>query len=117
MSSFANKFNNGVKFDYQTPDGLGYASLKDLYDTNGDSKVYTVHALYINTKGKYGEQPLAVTDEAQVNMPSHLVGVVKDIRADEEAVNAINAGKFGFTIYPYEGKNGNGYSVNWCDID
>lgn len=113
---YASKFNKGARFTYTTPEGLGYATLSDLVKAHGLDKVYTVHALYINTKGKFGDQPLIVTDEAQVNAPSHLLDTVKDIRSDSEAVAQINANKFGFKIYEYEGKNGNGYSVEWVDI-
>lgn len=116
IMGFASKFNKSVKFNYETPEGLAYASLKELYEANGADKVYTVHALYINTKGKYGDAPLAITDDAQVNLPSHLTEVANEIRQDAEAVAQINNGKFGFKIYPYSGKNGNGYSVEWVDI-
>ena len=115
---YASKFNKGkANFTYKTPDGLGYANLGELFKANGGQKVYTVHALYINTKGKYGDQPIVVTDEAQVNLPEHLLDVVKEMRADEEAVNLINDGKIGFTIYEYNNSFGNNYAVNWVDIE
>ena len=115
---YANKFNKGnANFTYKTPEGLGYATLEELINANGQDKVYTVHALYINTKGKFGKQGVAITDEAQVNLPSHLVDVINEMRADAEAVDLINKGKIGFKIYTYNNSYGENYSVDWVDID
>lgn len=113
----ANKYNKGKKFDFVTPKDFKYESLKDLFNNNGGEYIYTVRALYVNNKSKFGESVVAVTDEQMVNLPKHLNDVVKQMLLDEELIDAVNKGAFGFKIYPYESKDGNVYySVNWFDI-
>lgn len=113
----ASKYNtSNLLFTAQVPDSIGYAKLSELVQAHGLKEKYIVRAIYINNKGKFGAQPAILTDEAIVNMPSHLLSVCEDMRRDEETVAAINAGKFAFKIYEYEGKNGKGYSVEWLDV-
>lgn len=108
------RFNSGKanRFTYKTPEGTPFKKLKDL--TVG--QVYAVRALYINTKGKFGDEPTAVIDTAVVNLPQHLLDTVKAMIDDGEAVAAINNGQVGFKSYEYDGKNGHGYSVEWVDL-
>ena len=113
------KFNKkAVSFDFKAGEDFKYKSLKDLYVENGEDKIYKVNALYINTSGIYGEQPLAITDEEFVNLPKHLLGTVEEIRNNEELVNDINNGKVGFEIYEYNSKTYNriAYSINWLEL-
>ena len=50
--SFANRFNKGKKFDFNT-EGLEFTSLADLYNSNGEEKVYNLKAIFIkNTLNK-----------------------------------------------------------------
>ena len=110
----ATKFNTGKagRFTYKIPENTPFVKLKDL----PVGTVQTVRLVYINTKGNYGEEPVAVTDKAIVNLPKHLVDTVKAMIDDDEAVEAINAGQVGFKPYEYDGKNGHGVSVEWVDI-
>lgn len=73
---------------------------------------YTILAVFINTKGKFGDQGLFVTDDFQVNLPPHLLDLAKDLRQDDEIIDAINNRQLAFEIYEYNGKNGVGYSLN-----
>ena len=114
------RFNkNFVHFTFKAGEDFKYYSLKDLYEMNGKDAVYRVNALYINDTGYYGKTPLAVGDEYYINLPSHLVDTVEEIRADEDLVNDINNGKVGFKIYEYYVKkyNKKAYSVNWIELD
>lgn len=117
--SIAAKFNRSNPFTYEVPENLPYTSLKDLYAFGGKDKSYKVHALFINTKGKFDDAPVAVLDDCIANFPAHTLDVVKEICADEEAVSAINAGKFGFTIKEYSTKNSKDpcYSPTWIDLE
>lgn len=113
------KFNKkAVSFNFKAGEDFIYKSLKDLYLENGKDKIYKVNALYINTSGIYGEQPLAITDDEFVNLPTHLLGTVEEIREDENLVNDINNGKVGFEIYEYNSKryNRKAYSINWLEL-
>lgn len=75
---------------------------------------YTILAVFINNNSKFGDgtQGLFVTDDFQVNLPHHLTDLAKDLRQDEEIINAINNRELAFEVYQYNGKNGVGYSLN-----
>ena len=114
------RFNkNFVHFTFKAGEDFKYYSLKELYEKYGKDAVYRVNALYINDTGYYGKTPLVVGDEYYINLPSHLVDTVEEIRADEDLVNDINNGKVGFKIYEYYVKkyNKKAYSVNWIELD
>lgn len=129
--TFASKHgstNNRFKADTT---GRQYYNLRDLYESNGAGCVYVLDCLFINTKGQYGDQPVAgVCTEAEnsresfsaaylVNLPSHLCAKVREICSDPESVNDINNMKAGFKIYTYTPKGSSRicYSVDWVDID
>jgi len=108
--SFAKRFNKEKKFNIDTQ-GFGYTALQDLYNANGKNAVYPLKGIYINTKGKFADNPVFITIISGVgflvNVPSHMMDVVREILIDEEAVADINAGKVGFMIYQYHSKNFN----------
>ena len=115
MTKFASKYNKSLGFTRKAVENAIYTNLKELFAKYGVNKMYVVQALYINTKGKYGDNPVALVNGNLVNLPSHLTNTVKEMLKDEELIQAINDNLFGFTIYRYE-KNGKlGYSVNWVD--
>ena len=84
---------------------------KKLAELQENTK-YTILAVFINTKGKFGDQGLFVTDDFQVNLPPHLLDLSHDLRQDQEIIDAINNRELAFEIYQYNGKNGVGYSLN-----
>lgn len=98
--SFATKYNKNKVFDVDTT-GFTYASIADLYNNNGADKIYTLRGVWINTKGKFGDQPLGATDKFYVNFPTHMLNTIKEILKDDESIKDINAGKCGFQIYSY----------------
>lgn len=118
----ANKYNKGgTSFTAKPAEGTGYCKLRDLAGAQGwtPETVYTISALYLNDKGKFGTEAVAYITApftALVNLPAHLVDTVSEIRRDAEAVKAINEGHLGFTVYEYTGNNGNGYSINFVDL-
>lgn len=114
----ASKYNKGNKFDFRTPESFQFTTLETLYKVNGADKVYTIKALYINRKSQYGDHPVIVTDAELVDCPKHLLDTVENMINDDEAVEAINSGKVGFSVYTYKDKKHNKtcYSVNWEDI-
>lgn len=118
MAWSAKKYNKGSVFAFKTPDTFEFTTLDELFTNNGVDRVYPVKALYINTKSKYGEHPVIVTDSALVDVPKHLVDTVKEMISDEECVDAINNSHVGFTIYSYIDKRYKRtcYSINWVDM-
>ena len=73
---------------------------------------YTILAVFINTKGKLGDQGIFITDEFQVNLPMHLTDLARDLRQDEEVIEAINNRELAFEIYEYKNDFGKAYSIN-----
>lgn len=115
--SIANKYNKGNKFTFKNTEGYEYKSLKDLY-TENSNRTYKCLGMYLNTKGLYGVSPVLITDSCYVNCPQHLTQTVQQMLLDAELIDAVNNGKFGFTIYSYENEkyNKTDYSVNWVDL-
>lgn len=95
------------KFDFEEKE-RDFKKLKEL----NQNQRYTILAVFINTKGKFGDQGLFVTDDFQVNLPPHLLELGHDLRQDEEVIQAINNRQLAFEVYEYNGKNGTGYSIN-----
>lgn len=124
-SKFASKYNHNGSYKYHAPKETGYINLRDMFKRDGKDATHTVKALYINTKSKFGDAPVAVTiteekDQQQVdlvNLPSYMLTLVKDMISDDKLTEAIDNGEFGFTIYEYEGKNGYGFSADWVDVE
>lgn len=116
--SFANRFNKGKKFNFDTSN-LPFISLKELFEKNGEEKVYPLKAIFINTKSQYGSAPVFATPEYVVNIPQHMMQTVNEILLDSDAVNDINSDKVGFTIYTYKSEKNNldAYSVNFVDLN
>lgn len=112
------KFNSGgAYFEYDKDKNRGYVSLRDLYESNDKNTEYKLLGLYIN-ESKFGEQPSAVLEDVQANLPKHLVSTVKEIRGNQDLVDDINNGKVGFKIYEYEDKKFGKkcYSINWIEF-
>lgn len=112
--SFAKRFNR-KKFSIDTT-GFDYASLCDCYNNYGADTVYTIRALYINTKGKYDDAPVVATDSFFVNIPSFLCEDCREMLADDSIIEDINNGKCGFKIYPYTSHEKECFGVEWVDI-
>lgn len=113
--SFATKHaHNGPLFTYQLPEGdKTYLKLKDLQPGTD----YELKGLFISKSSQFvKEQPNAVISYAIVNLPQHLLDDVRDMMADEDDVQAINAGTAGFRVIQKNGKKGTYLSVQWIDL-
>lgn len=114
--SILKQFNKGKLFDYNKEEKREFVTFKDL-NKDYPEKVFPVRALFINTKGHYGDAPVIVTDAYMVNAPQHLLSTVKDMIKSDELVDLVNEGKVGFSLYEYEGQKGKAYSCNWVEIN
>ena len=113
------KFNKGgVKFEVNI-EGFTFVSLEDLYKKD-HFLIYPIDGLYINKKSAFGDHPVAicVKDEMLVDLPGHETETVKEILNDNDTVEAIKAGKVGFSIQQYEQKKYKKicYGIHWEDI-
>ena len=118
VMSFASKFNKSRKFSINTT-GFSYKSLADLFNENGADCVYTIYAIYINTKSKFGDAPVVATADYFVNFPKHMIEDAQEILSDADAISDINAGKVGFKIYQYHDNKHNRdcFGVDWVDVE
>ena len=118
--SLADKYNHTAPtFTHQLPDNAPFKSLKELYNGEKGENKYIVRGIYINKKGKYGDAPVAISEDFSINLPSHLCDTVTDMLKDGELIEAINAGKFGLEVYEYTPKGYKDktcYSVRWVDM-
>ena len=111
VNELLNKYSNGgAKFEYDNEKEREYIKLGEL----DMSKTYPIEALFINTKGKFGDQGVIISGDYIVNLPNHLTEMIEDMRKDEEMVDAINQRLFDFEIYEFESKkyNRTSHSIN-----
>lgn len=111
VKDLLNKYSNGgVKFDYDNEKERDYIKLGEL----DMSKTYPIEALFINTKGKFGDQGVIISGDYIVNLPNHLTEMIEEMRQDSEMVDAINQRLFDFEIYEFESKKYNrvSHSIN-----
>lgn len=112
------KFNKNKKplFTFNATEGFKFFKMEDLYKANGPDAVYPIRGWFYHT-GRYGEQPVFITDYCFINGPEHLTEQCKEIEQDPEAVAQINAGNAGFKIRDYINRyNKTSYSIEWVDV-
>lgn len=118
MKSFASKFNK-TTFGIDTTD-FQYTKLADIFNSEnegGKDVIHEINGLYVH-KSQLGDSPVIIDEENKrlVNLPSHIAETVREILADDEAVETIKAGKVGYTIYEYESHGKKCYSISFVDL-
>lgn len=113
VENILNKYSNGgapqYNFDKHERE---FKKLQELQLADEGVK-YPIEALFINTKGKFGNQGVIYTSDAIVNLPNHLTSLIEDMRNDQEVTDAINARQLAFEVYEYVSEQGRqGYSIN-----
>ena len=115
--SFANKHNKGSKFNFDTSN-LPYMERRLAFEQYGDNAV-KVTAIYINKKSKFGDAPVVATETELINLPTYMLDECKEIIADQDDVDAINAGKVGIVFEEFEDKTFHKKCIGarWVDLD
>lgn len=118
MKSFASKFNK-TTFGIDTTN-FQYVKLADIFNSEnegGKDVVHKINGLYVH-KSQLCECPVIIDEENKrlVNLPSHTAETVREILADDEAIETIKAGKVGYTIYEYEIHSKKCYSISFIDL-
>lgn len=118
MKSFASKFNK-TTFGIATTD-FQYTKLADIFNSEnegGKDVIHNINGLYVN-KSQLGDSPVIIDEKNKrlVNLPSHTAETVREILADDEAVQTIKDGKVGYTIYEYESHGKKCYSISFVDL-
>lgn len=81
--------------------GQEYKTLEGLFNSDPDL-IHVIRSIYINTKSKFGDAPVVVSDGYNINLPKHMTATVQEMLQDSEAMALIRAGKVGIKIYAYE---------------
>lgn len=112
--SFAKHYNR-VTFSVDTT-GFKYCKLSDLYNEKTPETI-KIDGIFVN-KSPLGFSPVAICADKKklVNLPSHLTETARAILADADSVTAIENGKVGFTIYTYETRGKQCYSIKFVDL-
>lgn len=118
MKSFASKFNK-TTFVIDTTD-FQYTKLADIFNSEnegGKDVVHKINGIYVH-KSRLGDSPVIIDEENKrlVNLPSHTAETVREILADDGAVQAIKDGKVGYMIYEYESHGKKCYSISFVDL-
>lgn len=118
MKSFASKFNK-TTFDIDTTD-FQYTKLADIFNSQnegGKDMIHNINGLYVH-KSQLGDSPVIIDEKNKrlVNLPSHTAKTVREILADDEAVQTIKDGKVGYTIYEYESHGKKCYWISFVDL-
>ena len=92
-----------AKFNFSKYNRAGqeYKTLHGLFEENPDL-IHVVRSIYINTKSKFGDAPVIVSDGYNINLPKHMAATVSEMIQDPEAMALIRAGKVGIKVYSYE---------------
>ena len=116
--SFASRHNKGNKFTVNT-EGYQFVRMADLYQQDPQA-VHQVAALYINTKGKFDDHPVAVLPQkrALVDLPAHMTEEVRAILENAEDCADIEAGKVGLQFETYISRTYNREAIGcrWVDL-
>lgn len=113
VENILNKYSNGgtPQYDFIKNERV-FRKLQELQLAD-EGVQYPIEALFINTKGKFGDQGVIYTSDYIVNLPNHLTSLIEEMRNDNEVTDAINARKLAFEVYQYESEQGRkGYSIN-----
>lgn len=116
INDIINKYQTSLpNFDFPEQE-REFISLKELYKSNGD-KPYTLQAIFINDKSKFGDAPVFYIDGYMVNIPQHELVMAQEARQDDEFVEAVNNGLIGFKPYEFQNKQKQtGYGVELVNM-
>lgn len=91
-----------AKFNFSKYNRAGqeYRTLRGLYEDKPDL-IYPIRSIYINTKSKFGDAPVIVSDGFNINLPKHMTATVAEMLQDAEVMTLIRAGKVGIKVYEY----------------
>lgn len=112
--SFAARHNKGSVFDVDISN-FEFKKLNELLE----GSIYQICGIYINTKGKFGDHPVAMcTEEILVDLPPHMTEDVRAMIKNDEDIADIKAGRVGFKVQKYHSKDYDKdcFGIQWIDI-
>ena len=112
-----NKFNKNtfekIEWNVKT-DGFKFKKLGEFY-TSGVKNIQIFGFFFVKSDN-YGLQPVGITRECLVNLPTHHRDTISEILKDKEAVEAIKQGNLYLRIREYKSKyNKLCYDIDYCN--
>ena len=97
--------NNFEKIEWNVnTNGFTFKKLSDFY--NQGIKVIQVFGFFFTKSENYGLQPIAITKDCLVNLPTHKKDVISDMLKNADCVNAIKNGDCSLKLREYKSKYG-----------
>ena len=99
-----------IEWNVNTKD-FTFKKLSDFY--NQGITVIQVFGFFFTKSENYGLQPIAITKDCLLNLPTHKKEVISDMLKDVDCVNAIKNGECSLKLREYKSK----YSKTCYDFD
>lgn len=114
---FNERFNTkGKKFNADGKD-LPFMKLYDFVSEFGTDDIVKVVGMYTHNKSQFGEKGIIITPNCNIDVPEHLIPMIKEVIAEDALVEAVNAGHCGLKIRSYEDSKGiKRWSATFVDI-
>lgn len=92
-------------------EGFAFKKLSDFYSKG--IKTIQVFGFFFTKSENYGLQPIAITKECLVNLPTHKKDIISDMLKNADCVNAIKNGECSLKLREYKSK----YNKSCYDFD
>lgn len=95
--------NNFEKIEWKvnTKD-FTFKKLSDFY--SHDVRTIQIFGFFFTKSENYGLQPVAITKDCFVNLPTHKRDVISDMLKNKDCVNAIRKGECSLKLHEYNSK-------------
>ena len=89
---------------------FGFKKIKDIYE---ETNVVQVFGFFFTKSENYGLQPIAITHDCLVNLPTHKKDIISDMLKNADCVKAIKNGECSLKLREYKSK----YNKTCYDFD
>lgn len=97
--------NNFEKIEWNVnTSGFTFKKLSDFYSQG--IKTIQVFGFFFTKSENYGLQPVAITKDCLVNLPTHKKDVISEMLKNADCVNAIKNGECSLKLREYKSKYG-----------
>lgn len=104
--------NNFEKIEWNVnTEGFTFRKLSDFY--NQGIKTIQVFGFFFTKSENFGLQPIAITKDCLVNLPTHKKDIISDMLKNADCVNAIKNGECSLKLREYKSK----YNKTCYDFD
>ena len=99
------QFNNFEKIEWNVnTSGFTFRKLSDFYVQG--IKTIQVFGFFFTKSENYGLQPVAITKDCLLNLPTHKKDIISDMLKNADCVNAIKNGECSLKLRKYNSKYG-----------